>query len=176
MRNTGIDRRRILRIGLALVLVLAATACNYRFGGYREGAAELDSLSIPPFENRTRQIGIETLFTNELVYEVGRGDRITLVAPDAADAVVYGVIKDLKTNTVSRQNLNISLERRVYVTVELTVKNRQGRAFWKYKLKENEVYFVEADKVSTEANLREALGEISRRIAEKFHYRFSQAF
>ena len=176
MRTMVIDRRRTLLLIPALVLALTATACNYRFGGYREATVPLESLSIPPFENRTRQIGIETLFTNELVYEVGRGDRINLVAPDAADAVVYGVIRDLQTNTVSRQNLNVSLERRVYVTVELTVKNREGQAFWNYKLRENEVYFVEPDKVSTEANLREALAEISRRIAEKFHYRFSQAF
>ncbi len=167
---------RLLRVGLALALMLAVAACNYRFGGYREGQAGVETVNIPPFENRTRQIGIETLFTNELVYEVGRGDRISLAAANRADAVVYGVIMDLETNTISRQNLNVSLERRVYVTVELTAKNRKGKAFWHYKLREDEVYFVELDKVSTEANLREALAEISRRIAEKFHYRFTQEF
>ncbi len=176
MRHAATHNDRPLRVGLALSLVLVVVACNYRFGGYREGQAGVESVNIPPFENRTRQIGIETLFTNELVYEVGRGDRIALAAPGRADAVVHGVIRDLRTNTVSRQNLNISLERRVYVTVELTARNRQGEAFWAYKLTENEVYFVEPDKVSTEANLREALAEISRRIAEKFHYRFSQEF
>ena len=176
MRHAAAHSARLLRGGLALALVLTVAACNYRFGGYREGKAGVETVNIPPFENRTRQIGIETLFTNELVYEVGRGDRIALAALGRADAVVYGIIKDLETNTVSRQNLNVSLERRVYVTVELTAKNRQGEAFWFYKLREDEVYFVEADKVSTEANLREALAEISRRIAEKFHYRFTQAF
>lgn len=176
MKGATIHNGRPWRIVLCLAVVLAASACNYRFGGYREGQAGIETVNIPPFENRTRQIGIETLFTNELVYEVGRGDRIALAAPARADAVVYGVIKDLDTDTIARQNLNISLERRVYVTVELTAKNRQGKTFWSYKLRENEVYFVEPDKVSTEANLRGALAEISRRIAEKFHYRFTQAF
>jgi hypothetical protein len=176
MKRVASHSGRHWQVFWCLAVVLAVSACNYRFGGYREGRAGVATMSIPPFENRTRQIGIETLFTNELVYEVGRGDRIALAAPGRADAVVHGVIKDLKTNTISRQNLNVSLERRVYVTVELTAKNRQGEAFWSYQLTEDEVYFVEPDKVSTEANLRVALAEISRRIAEKFHYRFTQAF
>ncbi len=163
-------------MGAALVLILALAACNYRFGGYREGREGINAVSIPPFENRTRQIGIESFFTNDLVYEVGRGDHVSVVGADRADAVVQGVIRDLDSDTISRQNLNVSLERRVYVTIELFVKDRQGNQVWYYKLREDEVYFVEGDKVSTEANLRDALAAISRRIAEKFHYRFTQAF
>ncbi len=172
----GHRRGGLLLMGATLALILALAACNYRFGGYREGQAGIDSVNIPPFENRTRQIGIESFFTNDLVYEVGRGDRISVVGPDRADAVVQGVIRELVADTVSRQNLNVSLERRVYVTIELFVKTRQGKQVWYYKLRDNEVYFVEGDKVSTEANLRDALAAISRRIAEKFHYRFTQAF
>ncbi len=176
MGRSGINRREILLVGLAVVLSLTSAACNYRFGGYRESQAEIQSLTIAPFENQTRQVGIEALFTNDLVYEVGRGDRITLAGPGSADAVLSGVITNLRANTISRENLNISLERRVYVTVELTVKNHQGYQIWNYKLSENETYFVQPDKVSTEANLRVALEKISQRIAEKFHYRFTQAF
>ena len=176
MWRPGIDMRGVLLAGLAVILVMAPTACNYRFGGYREGHTAIQSLNIAPFDNRTRQVGIEALFTNDLVYEVGRGDQIALAGPSSADAVLSGVIKDLRANTISRQNLNTSLERRVYVTVELIVKNRQGDSIWDYKLKENETYFVQPDKVSTEGNLRIALQKISRRIAEKFHYRFTQAF
>ena len=176
MRNSGIDIGKALLAGMALALVLALTACNYHFGGYREGQAGIQSLNIPPFENRTRQVGIESLFTNDLVYEIGRGDRVALVEPKSADAVVRGVIKDLKTDTISRQNLNTSLERRVHVTVELTVRDRRDKLVWRYKLREDEAYFVQTDKVSTEANLREALAAISKRIAEKFHYRFTQTF
>jgi hypothetical protein len=170
------DRREMLLVGLVVVISLTFTACNYRFGGYRERPVAIQSLNIAPFENQTRQVGIEALFTNDLVYEVGRGDRITLAAPGSADAVLTGVISNLRANTISRQNLNISLERRVYVTVELIVKSSQGQQIWNYKLKENETYFVQTDKVSTEANLRFALEKISQRIAEKFHYRFTQAF
>jgi hypothetical protein len=176
MWRPGIDMRGVLPAGLAVILILVPAACNYRFGGYREAHTTIQSLNITPFENRTRQVGIEALFTNDLVYEVGRGDRIALAAPGSADAVLSGVIKDLRANTISRQNLNTSLERRVYVTVELSVKDRQGHKVWGYKLKENETYFVQPDKVSTEANLRLALSKISQRIAEKFHYRFTQAF
>lgn len=177
MWRPNIDKRAAALVGLALFLCLTSASCNYRFGGYREGQTEIQSLNVTPFENRTRQVGIEALFTNDLVYEVGRGDRIALAGPGSADAVLTGVISNLRTNTISRENLNVSLERRVYVTVELTVKNLQGgRQIWNYKLRENETYFVQADKVSTEANLRIALEKISQRIAEKFHYRFTQAF
>jgi hypothetical protein len=174
----GIDRRSpptIVTV-VSLLLVLAVAGCGYRFGGYRQGQTGIQSLNIPPFRNETRQVGIEALFTNDLVYEVGRGGRIDLVDPQAADAVVKGVIKDLRTNTIARQSLNTSLERRVYVTVELVVQDRKGRSLWRYEVNDDEAYFVQADKVSTEARLHGALAVISRRIAEKFHYRFTQAF
>ena len=82
--------RKTLLTGMTLVVLLVPMACNYRFGGYRDGYAEIHSLNIPPFENRTRQVGIESLFTNELVYEVGRGDRIALTDYASADAVLNG--------------------------------------------------------------------------------------
>lgn len=176
MWRLGVDMRKMLLAGLAAILFVGPAACNYRFGGYREGQTEIQSLNIAPFENRTRQVGIEALFTNDLVYEVGRGDRINLANPGSADAVLSGVITNLRANTISRRNLNVSQERRVYITVELTVRSRQGDPIWNYKLRENETYFVQPDKVSTEANLRLALEKISQRIAEKFHYRFTQAF
>jgi hypothetical protein len=171
-----IGRCLALVVFVGLLPMMTTTACNYRFGGYRQGQTGIRTLTIPPFENRTRQIGIETLFTNDLVYEVGRGDRIELVSPRKADAVVYGVITDLNTNTISRQSLNTSLERRVHVTVELVVRDRRGKTIWRYELDENEAYLVQADKLSTEARLRGALEAISQRIAEKFHYRFTQSF
>lgn len=176
MRKSATHKRKALPAVVVLGLILVLTACNYRFGGYREGYKEIQSLSIPPFENRTRQVGIEALFTNDLVYEVGRGDRIALTDRESADAVLKGVIKDLVANTISRDNINTALERRVFVTVELTVKDRQGHRVWGQKIRENEAYFVEPDKVSSEGSLREALEAISLRIAEKFHYRFTQRF
>lgn len=176
MRKSAANRRKALPAVMALGLIVVLTACNYRFGGYREGYTEIHSLSIPPFENRTRQVGIEALFTNDMVYEVGRGDRIALTDHESADAVVKGVIKELTTNTIVRENLNQAVERRVFVTVELTVKDRQGHRVWGRSIRENEAYFVEPDKVSSEGSLREALAAISLRIAEKFHYQFTQRF
>ena len=176
MHKSGTAIRNVLLAGTALGLIVVLAACNYRFGGYREGYKEIQSLSIPPFENRTRQVGIEALFTNDMVYEVGRGDRIALTDRESADAVLKGVIKDLVANTISRDNLTTALERRVFVTVELTVKDRQGQKVWGQRIRENEAYFVEPDKVSSEGSLREALEAISLRIAEKFHYRFTQRF
>ncbi len=176
MRSPRVNMRSAVRIGLIVLLVLAMTACNYRFGGYRETRGAIQSVNIPPLENQTRQVGIEALFTNDLVYEIGRGNRIALAGPDRADAVIKGVIKNLKADTIARQSLNTALERRVYVTVELTVKDRKGRLVWRQSLTDNEAYFVQPDKVSTEGDLRKALMAISRRIAEKFHYRFTQEF
>jgi outer membrane lipopolysaccharide assembly protein LptE/RlpB len=176
MRKSAAHMRKMLPFAMVLGLIVVLAACNYRFGGYREGYEEIASLSIPPFENRTRQVGIEALFTNDLVYEVERGDRIALTDRGSADAVVKGVIKELQTNTIARENISTALERRVFVTVELTVKDRRGRKVWEQSIRENEAYFVEPDKVSSEGSLREALEAISLRIAEKFHYRFTQRF
>jgi hypothetical protein len=158
----------------AAVLVLGG--CGYHFAGDRNPVVAIQSVHIPPMTNTTTKVGIETLFTNDLIFEVNRHGQVAVVGREAADAVLEGEIRDLYTGSVSRRSITTTLERRVRVTVVLTLKSRSGKVLWRARLADSEAYTVLADKTSTDGNLRRALAVVSRRIAEKFHYQFNASF
>lgn len=161
---------------VVLVVGLAAGGCGYHFTAERNPVVEIQSVHIPPMTNRTTRVGIETTFTNDLIFEVNRHGQVAVVGREVADAVLEGVIQDLRTGSASRRSITTTLERRVSVTVVLTLRSRGGASLWQSRLGDSEVYTVLADKTSTEGNLRRALGVISRRVAEKFHYQFNASF
>ena len=177
-RGEGMRRRpeRPFLAGGLLLTVLTLAACGYHFSPQSQSAAEVASLCVVPLTNHTAKVGIEAIFTNELVYEVSRSGKVQLAARDAADAVLQGDIRTLTTKSTVRTSLTQTVQRRVAVSVDLELKNRDGRALWKMSLDDSAEYIVAADKVSTEGNLRKALAVIGRRIAQKFHDRYTQAF
>jgi hypothetical protein len=161
---------------MAALFVISLSSCGYRFAGDRNPVIDVQTVHIPPMHNTTTKVGIETQFTNDLIFEVNRSGYSKVVDRDAAEFVLEGVIRDLRTGSVSRSSITTTLERQVSVTVELFLKNRQGKVLWQSSLSDSEAYTVLSDKTSTEGNLRRALAVISPRLAEKFHYRFTASF
>ena len=159
-----------------LLMVIGLNGCGYSFTGDRDPVVDVRTVHIPPMTNTTTKVGIETPFTNEFIFEVSRNGHSEVVSRDMAEAVLEGVIRDLRTGSVARRNITTTLERRVTVTVDLTMKDPKGKVLWQSSLTDQEEYSVLADKTSTEGNLRRALAVIARRLAEKFHYRFTASF
>lgn len=163
-------------IVMLLLVVIGLSGCGYRFSGDRDPVIDIKTVHIPPMTNTTTKVGIETRFTNDFIFEVNRNGVADVVDRDMAEAVLEGVIRDLRTGSSARRNITTTLERRVSVTVDLTLKDRKGKVLWQSTLSDSEEYSVLSDKTSTEGNLRRALAVISRRLAEKFHYRFNASF
>ena len=170
--------RRVARYAVILALGLAVglVGCGYSFKGDRTPVVHVQRMSVPPMTNTTTKVGIETEFTNDFIYEINRNGYAQVVDGDRAEAVLEGVIRDLRTGSVARRSISSTLERRVSVRVDLLLKNRKGKVLWQSSLSDSEVYTVLADKTSTEGNLRRALAIIAQRMAENFHYRFTSSF
>lgn len=161
---------------VALLVVVLLAGCGYRFSGDRKPVVDVGTMHIPPMTNTTTKVGIETQFTNDLIFEMSRAGHTAVVAREDAEAVLEGVIRDLRTGSESRRSITQTLERRVSVKVDFLLKERGGKVLWRTTLSDSEAYTVLADKTSTEGNLRRALAIISRRVAEKFHYRYTASF
>lgn len=179
--ETTLERRlpkgpAAVRILLALFTAVALANCGYRFSGDRDPVIHVKTVHVPPMKNTTTKVGIETLFTNDLIFEVNRHGAAEVVDRHAAEAVLEGVLRNLRTASASRRNITTTLERTVTVSVDLSLKDRRGKVLWQSSLSDSEEYTVLSDKTSTEGNLRRALAVISRRMAEKFHYRFTASF
>ena len=70
-----------------------------------------------------------------------------------------------------------SNEKRIIVTVELQLANQDGQTIWTAKsISANEEYQVASDKQTTEQNRRNAITELSKRLAENIYSRLTSNF
>jgi outer membrane lipopolysaccharide assembly protein LptE/RlpB len=167
--------RGILAICLATLLLL--TGCGYRLSGGGPFPFNIKRLAVDVFENRTRETGLETTVTNDLVYEITRSRQVELVRKDGADAVMVGVLKSLSDDTISRSGTITANERRVVLTVDVRLEGPDGQALRRVDgLVENEAYAVGSSSAGTEANRKAALAVLSRRLAEKIYARMTEDF
>jgi len=147
-------------IWIILFVPIFFSACGYRFTGGGSFPAGIRSVCVSTLENRTSETGAENIFTNDLIYEVTRDNKVVLTTKDRADALLSGIIKSIRIQTISRKEAysSLSLERRVTVTIDLKLTNADGRVIWSAKgASANEAYDVMPDKMATEQNRRNAI-------------------
>lgn len=175
-------RKHVTRIEagiVTLVLFITLTACGYHFKGSGLMAPEgVQTISITVLENRTSESGIEGLFTNDLTYEFTRSKVLRVVEKDSADAVLSGTISSMGVNTISHTANYDSGERRVTITLNLTLKSRDGKVLWSdTSLSDRENFRVSpGDRIATDRKRRVAIEAISERLAEKAHDRILTGF
>jgi hypothetical protein len=96
---------------------------------------------------------------------------------DDADVVLSGVVNLVTINTVSVSKPDVADERRVNVTVDLILTQKDDSIVWAANgLSDFEEYFVDTDTEQTDANRRDAIRVLSKRIAERAVNRFSDDF
>ncbi|MBW2003428.1 MAG: hypothetical protein JRI72_02280 [Deltaproteobacteria bacterium] len=166
-------------IWIILFLPIFFSACGYSFTGGGSFPAGIKSICVLTLENRTSETGAENIFTNDLIYEVTRDDKVVLTTKDRADALLSGIIQSMSIETISRKGAHSShsLERRVTVAVNLQLTDPDGRVIWSAKdVSANEAYDVMPDKLATEQKKRDAISALSKRLAEKCYARITEDF
>jgi outer membrane lipopolysaccharide assembly protein LptE/RlpB len=149
-------------------MILAA--CGYHLTGAGLTApGGVSTIAITVLENRTSESGIERVFTNDLAYEFTRSKVLRVVEKDKADAILSGTIKSMGVETISHTADYDSGERRVTMTLNLTLKSRDGKVLWSdTSLSDREAFQVlPDDRIATDRNRRVAIEAISERLAEK---------
>jgi len=156
---------------LVILLLILFSSCGYHFTGGGDFPGGVSSVFVKYLKNRTSETGIENIITNDLIYEITRMQKVSLVSEKSADAILSGVVDSMRVDTIAYQGIQSSLERRVVITVDLELKDRDGTVLWSRKgIPENEEYDVdESDKHTTEANRREAIKILSKRFSEKVY-------
>jgi outer membrane lipopolysaccharide assembly protein LptE/RlpB len=161
-------------IGWLAVMVVAG--CGYRFSGGGALPRDVKQVFVAMLENRTEETGIESILSNDLIYEFSRSGTFAK-GKDQADAQLTGVIDAVTKGTISRISVNTSQERRVSLIISFRLTGKDGELIWSARrMSENEVYFVEKDKETTEHNRRLAIQRLSKRLAEKVYQRLTDNF
>ncbi|HBF42357.1 MAG TPA: hypothetical protein DDW42_01765 [Desulfobacteraceae bacterium] len=166
-----------ISIWIVFFLLLFSSSCGYRFTGGGNFPAGVKSVFISVYKNSTSETGIENRFTNDLVNEVTRRQKVALTGKDKADSIFSGVITTISIETISRKNTSSSSERRVTIAVDCKLTNSMGRLIWSRRgISDNEAYDVTSDKQVTEKNKREAISLLSERLAENIYNRITDDF
>ena len=150
-----------------ILLGWLCSACGYQFSGGGSLPSGITSVSIEMFKNRTAETGVETIITNDLIYEFTRHEQMIVTGSDKADAILTGVVKSISERTISHKGEYTSDERRVMLNLDLQLTNKSGGVIWSAKsVSDNEAYKVMSNKQSTERNKRDAIKELSKRLSE----------
>ena len=164
-------------VWIILVLGMFFAGCGYHFAGGGSLPGGIKSISVSILENRTAETGVESIFTNDIIYEITRAKEVLLTSTDKADATLTGNIASIRTTTISRSGQHTSNEKRIVVAVDLKLADQDGQTMWAAKgISANEEYEVSSDKQTTEQNRRDAIAELSKRLAENIYSRLTSDF
>ncbi len=172
----GLIKSKIFIVALLIGVLLSA--CGYRFAEERGFPGDTERLFVKVLENKTQESGVESIVTAALLSELTLRKTGELASGyDDADVVLSGVVKRVTIQTISFSQTDVASERRVTVSVDLKLTLKDGSVVWVARdLSDFEAYLVDNDKEQTDANRRNAIRLLSKRIAESTVNRFSDDF
>ena len=152
-------------------------SCGYHFAGSGKLPNQISKLKVEIFKNQTMETGLETTITNDIINELSMHEEVVLVNKNEAEAILNGVIKSINLDTISHQESDISLERRVNIIFNINLKNQNNELIWyRNDLSQSETYLVNTDKQTTEQNKRTAIIKLSKRFAEEVYNKLTEDF
>jgi outer membrane lipopolysaccharide assembly protein LptE/RlpB len=166
-------------IVIVFLAVFTIAACGYRFSGGGELPGEVKRVFITIFNNRTSELGVETVLAAQLTDEfLSLGPKGILVSErQTADAELSGVISSVQIYTVTLRTQLSSAERRVVITVAARLMGSNGKVLWRADaLSASRLYRVEADRFTTDVNKRAAIASATRLLAETIYNRMTSGF
>jgi hypothetical protein len=180
--STTAARRRCLGLTVVLALsLLTMASCGYRvIGSEPAGAAgqTKSTMAVPPFQNRSMQVGLETVFANDIIRAL-QDRKIVQVKPGEvkADYVLLGSIKKLEHSSTAYLDIDQSLIRRTTLTVEVIIKDmRTNKTIWKDMEIVNSDYVANQHYGIGEATRDQGIREASARLAQRITDKMSVLF
>jgi outer membrane lipopolysaccharide assembly protein LptE/RlpB len=163
---------------IIILIAVLCSACGYRFAEEGGFPGDTERLFVKVLENKTQETGVENILTAALLSELTLRKTDQLASGiDDADVVLSGFVDRVTISTISVRKPDVAGERRVTVTVDLKLTQKDGSTVWTARgLSDFEEYLVVADTERTDANRRNAIRVLSKRIAERTVNRFSDDF
>ncbi len=164
--------RKIVWYSLLMLLVL--TGCGYRPVGKEAPPQEnRPTIAIPPFGNRTTEIGLETLMANAFINTFAQSNQWRVVTrPEDADLVLEGKVSAIENTSVAYFDITRSLVRRVTIRVDFQLTRKSsGKVIWKDSQVFQEDYTVDRNYQVGEATkamgIRRGAATLAKRIMDK---------
>lgn len=167
----------IRNVCMICTFLLILPACGYKFSGGGSLPGGVETVAVGIVDNLSGETGVEGVISNGLIYEFTRNGKITSRKNESADAILRGAVLSITSSSVSRNSIHDVAERSVTVTISLEMVASDGSVVWQVSsLSESEDYEVASDRGTTEMNKRNAIKELSIRLAERAYYRMTDDF
>lgn len=164
---------------ICLMTALAASACGYGFRGRINNLpSDLRTISIPVFVNNTGEVRIESIFTDEVIFQFTRSQQLRVVNQGQADCVLRGRINRVDIEDVAYTAQETSSQRRITITVDAKLtRSSDGSVLWHDpELRQRRTYNVGSNPQSNETNKAAAISALARQMAETLHDRVFENF
>lgn len=166
-------------IPMMVILALALTACGYSFRGKQNNLpADVRTIAIPVLENRTGELRIERIFTDEIIFQFTKSQMVRVTSEGQADATLKAFIKRVDTEDVALTKAVTSSQRRLWVTISAKLThNRDGRVLWEDRaLEGNRVFTVSSSIQATDLAKQQAFTDLAKEMAQTLHDRVFENF
>jgi outer membrane lipopolysaccharide assembly protein LptE/RlpB len=177
--------KSILKSVIAVSCVLLVSGCGYQLTGKGTHVPPgISSIAIPTFVNQTLEPGIEIPFTQGFLREFIFDNRVKVLGRSEADAVLEGVIKTFRLQSVSYNRSGLVMEYQTDIIIDLTLKRKGGEVLWRlnnlaearwYRASFGEVV-PSTGGILNEASKDNAVQETGKFMAERVKSRFFYNF
>jgi hypothetical protein len=163
-----------VRNWLALAgIVLAASACGYRFVRHEAAASGADRrVAIHALRNDSFEPGLDSVMNDALRREFLRRGALRVVDdPGSADLVIGGAILPVMWSSRSFSSVNFAIEYEVTLRLRLEVARADGEKIPldATALAESELYLASPDIEVARKNREEALRRVAAALAGRVH-------
>jgi len=178
LRFSASPYRFATTITVCVIISLAVAGCGYHFAGTGGRApGDIESIAIDVLDNKTAQIGLETVFTNAILNEFIRWKKLPVKPRTQADAVLGGSITRINFREVSHQTRERTFQTRVTITLALNLKRIEtDEVLWKRNYSYYDEYVQTGNALDTAVLRREAFNRIAEFLAEKIQQDMFEAF
>ena len=113
---------------MALALASSASACNYTFSGGGGLPSHIETVYVPPIENRTTQFALTESFTDKLLEAIRRNLGVQLAAEAEADATIVAELSRYSDTAMNFQGVEdvgaAVFQRRVAIMAQVQIIDR----------------------------------------------------
>ena len=113
---------------VALALASSAIGCNYTFSGGGGLPSHIETVYVPPIENRTTQFALTESFTDKLLEAIRRNLGVQLAAEAEADATIVAELSRYSDTAMNFQGVEdvgaAVFQRRVSIMAQVQIIDR----------------------------------------------------
>ncbi len=165
-------KRAVILGCLVLGLAVLLGGCGYNFRGKTNNLpSDVRTIAVPVFKNNTGETRLESIITDQVIFQFTRSQVLRVVGEKQADAVLRGAVTRADVEDVAFTSQETSQQRRITVTIKATLtRTRDGKVLWQRRdLKQQRTYAVGSTAQATDANKQAALTELAKSLAQTLH-------